>query len=558
MKKMSILLFALFLTATVFGQKDFYKNKVFTKADTLRGQLRPERTCYDVTFYDLNVAIDIDKRFLKGFVDIHYDVVEDFEALQIDLFENMTLDKVFNYSKLLSTKRVNNAVFVYFSETQKAGTSGSIRVFYEGFPTGARNAPWDGGFVWNKDENGDPWVGVACEGDGASLWWPNKDHLSDEPDSMSIRVAVPTGLTCVANGNLRGTKTYKNGFSEFHWFVSYPINNYNVTVNIGKYEHFSDTYTAQDGEQLQMDFYVMPYNLEKAKVQFAQVKDVLKANERFFGKYPFWNDGLAFVETPYLGMEHQGAIAYGNKYMRGYLGGMIPRDMNWDYIIVHELGHEWWGNSISTNDHAEMWIHESFTTYMEALFVEDFMSKKDAIRYLGSQKGYISNREPLLGPLDVNWDNWSASDHYYKGAWMLHTLRNAINDDEKWFEILKGLYQNFKMSNVTTKDIVDYINEATTRDYSLFFEQYLEYPSIPKLIYDLKQDGNKLTVRYRWEADVAGFDMPIMVGKEGAWTMISPTTNTVGEVVLDNINKSDFEVADKLFYVRTGTANLKK
>lgn len=558
MKKMSILLFAFLLAATVFGQKDFYQDKVFTKADTLRGELRPERTCYDVTFYDLNVAIDIDKQFLKGFVDIHYDVVQDFKALQIDLFENMTLDKVFNYSKLLSTKRVNNAVFVYFPETQKAGTSGSIRVFYEGFPTSARNAPWDGGFVWNKDENGDPWIGVACEGDGASLWWPNKDHLSDEPDSMSIRVAVPTGLTCVANGNLRGTKQYKNGFSEFHWFVSYPINNYNVTVNIGKYAHFSDTYTAQDGDLLQMDFYVMPYNLKKAKAQFAQVKDVLKAYERFFGKYPFWSDGLAFVETPYLGMEHQSAIAYGNKYLRGYLGGMIPRDMNWDYIIVHELGHEWWGNSISVNDHAEMWIHESFTTYMEALFVEDFMSKPDAIRYLESQKGYISNREPLLGPLNVNWDNWSASDHYYKGAWMLHTLRNAIDDDEKWFEILKGLYQKYKLSNVTTNDIVGYMNNATSRDYIPFFEQYLEYPNIPKLIYDLKQDGTNLVVRYRWEADVAAFDMPIKVGKAGEWTKIYPKTNVIGEIILKNFNKSDFKVAEDLFYVKTGTANLKK
>jgi len=558
MKKMSILSLALLFTATIFGQTDFYKNKIFTKADTLRGQLRAERTCYDVTFYDLNVAIDIEKRFLKGFVDIHFDVVEDFDALQIDLFENMKLDKVFNYSKLLSTKRVNDAVFVYFPETQKVGTSGSIRVFYEGFPIGAKRAPWDGGFVWNKDENGDDWVGVACEGDGASLWWPNKDHLSDEPDSMSIRVAVPSGLTCVANGNLRSTKQYKNGFSEFHWFVSYPINNYNVTVNIGKYEHFSDTYIATDGDSLQMDFYVMPYNLEKAKKQFAQVHDVLKANERFFGKYPFWNDGLAFVETPYLGMEHQGAIAYGNKYMRGYLGGMIPRDMDWDYIIVHELGHEWWGNSISTNDHAEMWIHESFTTYMEALFVEDFMSKEDATRYLGSQKGYISNREPLLGPLDVNWDNWSASDHYYKGSWMLHTLRNTLNDDEKWFDILKGVYQKFKMSNVTTQDITGYINDSTKRDYTKFFEQYLTYPGIPKLIYDLKQDDNNLTIRYLWEADVVGFDMPIKVGKKGAYQMIYPTTDKVGEIILENFDKSDFQVAEELFYVKTGTANLKK
>ena len=558
MKKLTIFFSCIFLASIAFGQKDFYKDKVFTHADTLRGQLRPERTCYDVTFYDLNVAVNVEKKFIKGFVDIHFDIIEDFTVMQIDLFENMTLDKVFNYSKLLSTKRVNDAVFIYFPEKQLAGTSASIRVFYEGFPTGAKNAPWDGGFTWNKDEKGNDWVGVACEGDGASLWWPNKDHLSDEPDSMSIRVAVPSGLTCIANGNLRSTKQYKNGYTEFHWFVSYPINNYNVTLNIGDYVQFSDIYIANDGDSLQMDFYVLPYNLEKAKIQFAQVKPVLKAYERFFGKYPFWNDGLAFVETPYLGMEHQSAIAYGNKYMRGYLGGMIPRDMNWDYIIVHELGHEWWGNSISVNDHAEMWIHESFTTYMEALFVEDYMSKADATRYLGSQKNYISNREPLLGPLNVNWDNWVASDHYYKGAWMLHTLRNAINDDEQWFRILKGLYEEFQLSNVTTKDIVNYINTSTSKDWTKFFEQYLEYPSIPKLVYDLKQEGNNLKVRYHWEADVKGFDMPILVGKPGAWQMISPTTEAEKILVLENFDKSDFEVAEDLFYVKTGNGTLKK
>lgn len=531
------------------AQHDFFHHHHFTKADTLRGMLRAERTCYDVTFYDLNIKINPTEESIKGYVDIFYDSKEDFERLQIDLFENMEIDKIVFKEKELKYKRSYNAIFIDFP-FQKKGDKGSFRVHYHGEPTKAKNAPWDGGFVWKKDRNNDPWIGVACEGDGASLWWPNKDHLSDEPDSMSIRVAVPSDLMCVANGNLRKKTPRKDGYTQYDWFVTYPINNYNVSVNIAKYEHISDTYTALDGDTLALDYYVLSYNALRAKRHFEQVHKVLACFEKYFGKYPFWNDGYALVETPYLGMEHQSAIAYGNGYTRGYRGGMIPKDMNWDYIIVHETGHEYFGNSISSNDHAEMWIHESFTTYMEALYVECIYSYEDAIRYLKSQVSFIGNLEPMVAPLDVNFTKFASSDHYFKGSMVLNTLRHAIGNDDLWFDALRSFYQKHAISHVVTQDFIDFINHCTKKDYTAFFEQYLRFPQPPTFVYSIQEkEDNSLILKYKWEADAAGFNMPILVGKKGDYQRLQPTSEWQ-EMTIE-VGRMDFEVATDLFYVRT-------
>ena len=537
-------------TGTLCAQIDFYATYSFSHADTLRGKLRPERTCYDVTYYELNIGVDVPKQFIKGYVDIYFDVLENTTCIQIDLFENMTINEISWYDQPVSFSRVHNAVFVHFPDEMQKGYSSTIRVAYEGYPVKATNAPWVGGFIWKQDLMGNPWVAVACEGDGASLWWPCKDHLSDEPDSMRINVAVPAGLACIANGNLRKTNRLENGYDLFSWFVSYPINTYNVTLNIGKYTHFSDTYTALDGDTLQCDYYVLPYNLEKAKKHFKQVHDVLRCYEHYFGKYPFWKDGYALVETPYLGMEHQSCIAYGNNYKRGYMGGMIPRDMDWDYIIVHETGHEYFGNAVSVKDHAEMWIHESFTTYMEALFVECTMSYQDALRYLDSQRHFIRNLEPILGPMDVNFDRWRASDHYFKGAWILHTLRNAIGKDELFFDILRSFYDTWKYKTCTTDDFINIVNEKTGKDWSAFFLQYLRFANVPKLLYELEESGKDLVLKFKWEADVPEFDMPLLVGKKGNYTRIHPVTTEVREIRLPGLSKDEFEIAEELFYIR--------
>lgn len=551
MKKLVLLCASLWFVCSLYGQKDFYQSYSFTPADTLRGMMRSERSAYDVTFYDLNIRIDPRQQELSGWVDIYYRALTDFSRLQIDLFRNMTLDSIRFNDKTLDFVREYDAVFVTFPE-QKEQSSGKFRVYYHGRPTTANNPPWDGGFVWAKDRRGRPWIGVACEGDGASLWWPNKDHLSDEPDSMSIRVSVPKNLECIANGNLR-KKVDQGDFQRWDWFVSYPINNYNVSVNIANYTHFSDTYTAEDGSELPLDYYVLDYNEKTAKEHFEQVKPMLACYEKFFGKYPFWNDGYAMVETPYLGMEHQSAIAYGNRYMRGYLGGMIPAGMDWDYIIIHETGHEYFGNSISCNDLAEMWIHESFTTYMEALYVECMYSYEDAVGYLVSQRPYIDNEEPVLGPKDVNWEDWEGSDHYYKGAWMLHTLRNALQNDDMWFDLLKSFYQHYAISNVTTADFVNWVNDKTGQKWDPFFEQYLEYPEVPVLEYRTTQDGQDLKLDMRWKCDVGDFAMPVLVGDPDQPELVQPTTAWTS-TTLENLKEKDFKIATDLFLIRTKRA----
>jgi aminopeptidase N len=551
MKKTFLLALCLvFIQALVVCQPDFYKKYTFSKADTLRGMLRPERTCYDVTFYDLNIAVDVKGQYIKGYVDIFFNVTTEFDVMQIDLYRNMKIKEITLYDLPLTFHRLYDAVFVNLPMKLPKGFAASIRVVYEGYPTASDNAPWEGGFVWEKDQKNNPWVGVACEGDGASLWWPCKDHLSDEPDSMAIHVAVPGGLAAVANGNLRKTERLENGYNHFYWFVSYPVNTYAVSISIGQYVHFSDTYIANDGDSLALDYYVLPYNLEKAKKHFQQVKPMLACYEHFFGKYPFWRDGFALVETPYLGMEHQSGIAYGNNYNRGYLGGMIPRDMDWDYLIIHEAAHEYFGNAVTVEDACDLWIHESLATFMEALYVECRYSPADAVRYLENERTFIRNLEPMTGPRNVNFHQWTENDHYFKGSWMLHTLRSVLDNDVQFFGLLRGFYEKYRYSTCMARDFISFTNDYTRKDFSKFFDQYLNYTGIPKLAYELEQIGPDLKMRYSWEADVTGFDMPVKVGKRGSFQMIYPVTGEVREMVLPGVLKSEFEVPSDMFYIR--------
>jgi len=427
----------------------------FTKADTLRGMLTPLRTCYDVTFYDLRIKLDIPKRSLSGKNTFYFKVTQDFKTCQIDLFDNMTIEKIEYHNRPISYKRKYHAVFLYFPVILKEGTKDSFTVYYKGRPREAVRAPWDGGFVWRKDKEKNDWVGVACEGIGASLWWPLKDHLSDEPDSQAISIEVPKNLMAVSNGRLRSVE-HSEKTTRFNWFVSYPINSYNITLNVGNYAHLQDTYSSVDGK-LTLDYYVLSYNRDKALKHFQQVKNMLKCFEQYFGAYPFQKDGYKLVETEYWGMEHQSCIAYGNNYQNNEWG--------FDYIIVHESGHEWFGNSISVPDHAEMWIHESFTTYTEAIFMECMYGYEKAVQYLTAQRFNILNQEPILGPLDVNYDRWIGADMYYKGAWMLHTLRSCVNNDELWFQTLKLFCLNFKYRIVNTNQVIQFFNLHLKNDY---------------------------------------------------------------------------------------------
>jgi len=367
-----------------------------TRAEILKGALTPERTCYDVTSYNLDLRIDPATKSLKGSNKITFKTVNDFTRMQVDLWSNLPISKIiFDDGKDARFTRELNALFVELPEQARKESVHSVTVFYSGVPVVAKRAPWDGGFTWDHDDEGNPWVVVTCPETGASIWWPNKDHASDEPDNMAISITVPPGLDEISNGRFKSKTVLPDGWVRYEWFVSYPINNYCVTFNIGKYAHFSDEYISADGEKLSMDYYVLPKNLEKAKEQFKQAKTMMAIFEKYFGKYPFYRDGYKLVECPHTGMEHQTCVAYGNHFLGGYRGrGSSAVGLKFDFIIIHESAHEWWGNSVTMRDIADMWIHESFGAYAESLFVEDQYGHDEAIKYINAKKGNVRNGPP--------------------------------------------------------------------------------------------------------------------------------------------------------------------
>jgi aminopeptidase N len=541
----AFLLCALLLPATMCAQRP---DTAFTRADSLRGSLSPERICYDVTYYHLDVRIDPADSSVHGSNDVVFRVVTPFRRMQLDLFENMKIEGISLDGKgsTLRYTRERDAFFVEFDDELQAGMTHTLRVRYGGQPQVARRPPWQGGFIWERDKQGGPWVAVTCQGTGASLWWPTKDHQADEPDSMLISVTVPPGLEDVSNGRLRSTEKLPDGWTRFHWFVSYPINTYNVTVNIGKFAHFSEVYDGSG--PLTLDYYVLPENLEKAKTHFAQVKPMMSCFERCFGPYPFYRDGYKLVECSHTGMEHQSAVAYGNQYLGGYRG-RAPSDagLKFDFIIIHESAHEWWGNCITAKDVADMWIHESFGAYAEALFVECQYGYTEALKYINGKRSNVGNRAPIIGVFNVNREG--SPDMYDKGQLVLNTLRSVVNNDSLWFVLLRGLMERFRMQTVTGEAVCSYVNERTGRDFSPFFEQYLRHAKIPLLEVSTWKKGSDVTARYRWKADVKEFSMPLRVttGK-GTWGWITPTTDWQ-TMSIGGLAPEEFAIDKDRFYV---------
>ncbi|MDC0201836.1 M1 family metallopeptidase [Flavobacteriales bacterium] len=523
----------------------------YSRKDSLRGSLTNLRSCYDVYFYDLNVIIDEKEKFIENsFNEISFDVISDFQKIQIDLSLNMEILLIEFEDTELNYTREFDAVFIDFPRELKTGDRSKIKIWYNGYPRKAVNPPWDGGFSWKKDKNNNPWIGVSCQGLGASVWWPCKDHQSDEPDSMRITVSARKPLQIICNGNLiNETITWSNilqdSLNRSEWFISYPINNYNVTLNIGDYTHFQEQYIS-DKDTLDLSYYVLSYNKEKAKIHFEQVKPMMYCFESFFGKYPFWDDGYALVETPYLGMEHQSAIAYGNDYLPGYRGSLgYSGGLDFDYIIIHETGHEWWGNSITTNDIADMWIHEGFCTYSEALYVECMYGYDQMLDYVNNQKRFIRNKSPIAGHYHVN--HQGSGDMYQKASVMLHTLRTLIDDDELWFSIIREISDKFKYKTINASEIIDFIMTRTEKDLTIFFSQYLNNSAIPEFQYQLIKEGRNTAIKYRWEA-IEGFDMPLLVnsGNDDFW--IYPD-NSWQEMSLGKIDSREFLVQEALFLI---------
>jgi len=526
----------------------------FNRGDTLRGDYNsPLRACYDINYYHLDVKFDIANKFISGSNLFRFTATQDFTKLQFDLFSNLKVDKIIYKGQELPFTREFNAVFVTFPQTIVKDSKDEFTVYYSGNPTEAINPPWDGGVVYTTDSLGKPWVATACQGIGASIWWPNKDQQADEVDSMMISISAPNGLKDVSNGRLRKVTKLKDGYTRYDWFVSNPINNYDVEANIGEYVHFGDVYNGEAGK-LDLDYWVLSYHLTQAKVHFGgAVKPMLKSHEHWFGPYPFYKDSYKLIETPYVGMEHQSGVAYGNHYMNGYYGyrGDNKGDdlsgtgwgLKFDYMIVHESGHEWFGNSITSKDIADEWIHEGFTDYSESLYVETYYGKQAGQEYVNGGRQGITNDRPIVGPYGVNKEG--SEDMYFKGAVMLNMIRTCINDDEKWRGILRGLNKTFYHQTVTYDDITNYINKESGIDFTAVFDQYLHRTSLPVL--EISQSDGKL--RCRFTGCVNNFAMPVKIKVKGGEYQYIKVGTHFRPINIGGINKENIQVDTFNYYI---------
>lgn len=553
--KITCLLFIslLFICFTHVLAQPLSKKTVFTHADTLRGGNGPGRNWWDVTKYDLHVKFNIEDSTIRGFNNIAFKVLNSGEIIQVDLQEPLLIDSIYlSYSitkgtgrseKIEKFTREGNAYFIRDMHLDR-GTHGVLTVYYHGKPTIAVRPPWDGGLIWTKDKSNSPWVSIACQGLGASVWYPCKDIQSDEPDSAEMHITCPDTLVCVGNGRLRGKIINGDGTATYDWAVVNPINNYCIIPYIGKYVHFGEIFKGEKGD-LTMDYWVLDSNLDKAKKQFQDAPRMMKAFEYWFGPYPFYEDGYKLVDAPHLGMEHQSATAYGNGYQNGYHGTDLSGSgwgLKWDFIIVHESGHEWFGNNITSKDLADMWIHESFTNYSETLFTEYYYGKEAADAYVIGTRKRIVNDVPIIAPYGVNKEG--SGDMYYKGGNMLHTIRQAINNDDLFRKILRGLNKIFYHQTVTTKQIENYISTQSKIDFSKVFDQYLRTTQIPVLEY--KQNGYQL--QYRYTNCVAGFKLPLKIIFKGQrWIKPSEVWQTLN---LYSEGNNTFSV-DPNFYINT-------
>lgn len=518
------------------------KVEIFTHQDTLRGSITPERVWWDVKKYHLDIKVNPADSTISGSNTIRYKVLNSYNRMQIDLQKPLEIYKVTQDDKELKYLRDGNAFFIQLEANQNVGEDKELIVFYGGKPKIAVNPPWDGGITWSKDKNGNPFIASTCQGLGASVWWPNKDHMYDEVENMLISVNFPKNLTDVSNGRLQSVIDLKDGTRTFNWYVSNPINNYGVNINIGDYVTFSEVFKGEKGD-LNCDYYVLRDNLEKAKIHFQDVPRMLKAFEHWFGPYPFYEDSYKLVEAPYLGMEHQSSVTYGNGFVNGYRGRDLSGTgwgLKFDFIIIHESGHEWFANNITYKDIADMWIHESFTNYSESLFVEYYHGKEAGAEYVRGTRNGIKNDKPIIGHYDVNSEG--SGDMYPKGGNMLHTLRQILNDDEKWRTILRGLNSTFYHQTVTTKQIEDYLSQQIGLNLKPFFDQYLRDVRIPTFEY--KVQGNNL--EYRWTNCVPDFDMPVKVTLNGKEKWLKPQAEWI--IMLKAPKDLKLEV-DENFYV---------
>jgi len=512
--------------------------KTVTRADILSGAYGPYRANNDLLSYDLDVRVDPEKKFISGRNRIRFRMLKDDSRIQFDLHPNLNVEKILLGPEELKYEREFGAVFVDFPRPLRKDSVYSIDFYYSGNP---KETGRFGGFAFKRDPSGHPWIFTACQGIGASIWWPNKDQQRDEVENMRLSIAVPSNLVEVSNGRFVGKTDLGDGFTRYDWLIHYPINNYCVSLNIGNYVHFSDTL---DG--LTLDFFCLPEDLEKARRQFTQAKSMLRCFQKYLGPYPFKKDGYKLIQVPYSGMEHQSAVTYGNRFANGYLERDwtgVGISTKFDFIIIHESAHEWFGNSVTAADQSDEWIHEGWGTYAEAVYVECMFGRDDALKYLNGYKSKVRNREPIISQSGVN--STPPQDMYFKGALFLNTLRSVIDNDSQWWKLVREFCRSFRYRNIMTTDVVEFFNRKTGKNLAPIFNEYLRHKDIPAL--ELKFDESAGSLSYRWKADEKDFAMPVRAGRKDNWRLIRPTTEW--QTMNSDIKKSEFEVATDLYYV---------
>jgi aminopeptidase N len=509
-----------------------------TRADILRGEYGRYRANNDLLSYHLDVRIDPVAKTIVGKNTIRFRMLSDDTRIQLDLYANLNVDKILLGASPLKYDRELNTVWVDFPQTLKAGRTYAVDFYYSGTP---KTTGRFGGFTFGADPAGRPWIFTACEGEGAAIWWPNKDQWRDEVENMEISVSIPNDLVDVSNGRFVKKTDLGDGYTRWDWAVHYPINNYDVSVNIGKYVHFDDRFG-----DVTLDFYSLPEDESKARTAFAQGRGMLEAFTHYFGEYPFKADGYKLVQVPYSGMEHQSAVTYGNRFANGYLErdwtgvGISTR---FDFIIIHESGHEWFGNAVSAADVSDMWIHEGWTTYLECLYVEYTFGRDDGLKYTNGYKARVQNRSPIITQRGIHRS--PPQDMYFKAALLLNTLRSVVNDDARWWKTIHDFYQRFKYQNILTEDVERFFNQELGQDLTPIFDQYLRRADLPTL--ELAFNESQGTVAYRWKADERAFAMPIRAGDPSAWQTLHPTTDW--QIMKTPLKKDAFQVATDLYYV---------
>ncbi len=559
LRKLNLLtaLVLLLLAVNTYGQL-FGDKKKYTLADTLLGSNTPERAWWDVTHYDLQLNFDLENKSISGVNTMAFHVLSAGDRMQIDLMEPMDITAVHFNGKKVPFSRDGNVYILQFKEAFAAGEDAEIVMEFSGKPQIARHPPWDGGFIYKTDDQGKPWVSVACQGLGASVWYPNKDQQADEPDSARMHITIPEDLVGISNGKLESKNVNADGTATYTWSVVNPINNYNFVFYIGDYVNYHEIYSGEKGP-LSVDLWFLSGNMEKAKQHvLPEVRRMLEAFEYWFGPYPFYEDGYKIVEAPHLGMEHQSAIAYGNEFKNGYLGFDLSGagvGKRWDYIVIHESGHEWFANNISTKDIADMWVHEGITSYSEVLFTEYYYGKKEANLYMAGLRHGIANKQPVIGDYGVNSEG--SDDMYPKGAALMHTIRQVMDDDEKFRKMLRSMNTDFYHQTVTSDTIEKYISKWVGRDLSKVFDQYLRTVQIPELEYNTISTSKGNFLVYKWNNVVPGFDMPVRVFVKNApiWLVPGPVPKSLPIPELSAVDDDTF--ADTNFYITVKKADIR-